>query len=147
MLTESLATPIKVRYSEHVDFPSQPLPIVRISISSNSSLSSYYPVAALVDSGASKSVISPLVAKLLGADLDKCRPVGGLGVGGRYKGYFLPEPLRVDIFGYEFDFSFLCIEGMTWACILGGDSIFQVAKIEFQRFKGFFELRFRNDIN
>lgn len=39
------------------------------------------------------------------------------------------------------------IQHLIWPCILGEDSIFQVSKLDFQKFKGYFEIRFRQDIN
>ena len=103
--------------------------------------------SALVDSGASASVITSGLAKMLGFDLSKEKTISGEGVSGVYKGKELKDTVDVDIYGYKHSFRFTTIEKMPWDCILGEDSIFQVAKLDFQRFKGFFEIRFREDIN
>lgn len=108
-------------------------------------------VKSLIDSGASVSILHPQIASHLGFDLNKLgasRP-GGVSVSGNYQSWTLPDPVNVNIFGYDFSFSFTVIDSpnQIWGCILGEDSIFSVAKIEFQKFKGFFELRFRQDLN
>lgn len=55
----------------------------------------------------------------------------------------------VNIYGHNFSFAFEVTDNsnLVWPCILGEDSIFQVAKIDFQKYKGFFEIRFRRDLH
>ncbi len=36
---------------------------------------------------------------------------------------------------------------LIWPPILGEDTIFQVSRLDFQKFKGYLEIRFRQDIN
>ena len=108
-------------------------------------------VDALVDSGANVSVLHPQVANYLGFDLKKLgisKP-GGISVSSRYKSWILPESINVKIYGYDFSFIFTIIDSpnQIWGCILGEDSIFSVAKIDFQKFKNYFELRFRQVLN
>ena len=97
------------------------------------------------------SILHIEIAKFLGFDFKKLglpQP-GGISVGGFHKTWILPEPLTVDIYGRGFAFRFSVIDNpnLIWPCILGEDSIFQVAKLDFQKFKGYFEIRFRQDIN
>ena len=108
-------------------------------------------VHALVDSGANISILHPQAASYLGFDIKKlgASKPGGISVSGNYKSWVLPEAVNVEIYGYKFSFNFTVIDNpnLIWACILGEDSIFSVAKIDFQKFKGFFEIRFREDLN
>jgi len=36
---------------------------------------------------------------------------------------------------------------LIWPCILGEDSIFEISKLDFSKFKGYFEIKFRKDLN
>lgn len=145
-----LASPIKVWYKPLPKFPKITWPIVDIRPSQdNRSLPQ--PILALVDSGANYSILHIEVAKFLGFDLKKLgkpQPIG-ISVSGSYRTWILPEPVSVDIYGFSFEFNFSVIDNpdLIWPCILGEDSIFQVAKLDFQRFKGYFEIRFRQDRN
>lgn len=104
-----------------------------------------------MDSGASFSILHIEIAEALGVNLKKLgepKP-GGTSVSGFYKYWELPEPLDVNIYGFSFNFKFTVIDnpGLIWPCILGENSIFEVARLDFQKFKGFFEIRFRQDID
>ena len=57
-----------------------------------------------------------------------------------YKSWILPNSIDVNIYGYNFSFNFTVIDSpnQIWGCILGEDSIFSVARIDFQKFKNFF---------
>ncbi len=68
---------------------------------------------------------------------------------GDYQSWRLPKPLNIEIYGYPFSFRFDVIDNpdLIWPCILGEDTIFEVARLDFQKFKGYFEIRFRNDLN
>lgn len=108
-------------------------------------------ILSLVDSGANVSMIHLQLASYLGFDLKKLgqsKP-GGISVSGNYKSWVLPGPVDIDIYGYNFSFNFTVIDNpkLIWGCILGEDSIFSVARIDFQKFKKFFEMRFRQDFN
>lgn len=72
-----------------------------------------------------------------------------MSVSGFYKSWVLPELIDVNIYGHSFCFSFTVIDNpnLIWPCILGENSIFEVAKLDFQKFNGCFEIRFRQDIN
>ncbi|MBI2190280.1 MAG: hypothetical protein HYU49_01945 [Candidatus Levybacteria bacterium] len=109
------------------------------------------PLLALVDSGANNSILHPLVAEALGFNLTKLGPPkkGGISASGEYESWILPELITVDIYGYSFELRFVVINNpkLIWACILGEDSIFEIARLDFQKFKGYFEVRFRTDIN
>jgi len=107
------------------------------------------PIAALVDSGADVSTMDMLVAEILGFDLKKMEISGtGAGAGGSYRYWQLPE---IDTFieGHGYKFPFIVIDNSKnlWPCILGQRSIFRVAKITFESFKGQFDISFRADIN
>lgn len=73
----------------------------------------------------------------------------GTSASGSYKYWVLPESIEVSIYGYSFGFKFSVIDnpGLIWPCILGENSIFTVARLDFQKFKNYFEIRFREDIN
>ena len=107
------------------------------------------PVLALIDSGANRSIIHPLLAEALGFNPDKLGdPERGVSASGDYKSWTLPK-MNINIYGYEFSLPFTVIDNknLIWPCILGEDSIFQFARLDFQKFKGFLEIRFRSDIN
>ncbi|MDO8452134.1 MAG: retropepsin-like aspartic protease [bacterium] len=145
-MPDNFSPPIRVYY-EAVTGTTLPLwPILDIELSFNGKVIPWK-ISALVDSGASGSVITSDLAKTLGFDLSKEKNIRGEGVSGVYKGKELKAAVDIDIYGYKHSFRFTTIEKMPWDCILGEDSIFQVAKLDFQRFKGFFEIRFREDIN
>lgn len=150
MKRDSFQTPIKIWYKSLPRLPKIPWPIIDINLS-NQKISLPQPLLALVDSGANLSILHPMVAEALGFDLKKIGPAkpGGVSVSGNYESWVLPEPVDVDIYGYNFRLEFTVINNpnLIWACILGGDSIFQVARLDFQKFKGYFEVRFRTDIN
>lgn len=142
----SFASPIKVYYGS-LPGSNYPLwPIVDIRLSHGEKIVPWT-VSALVDSGASGSVIKPGLAKILGFDLDKEKTIRGEGVSGGYVGNELKESINVDIYGYKYSFKFGTVPNMIWECILGEDTLFQIAKLDFQRFRNFFEIRFREDVN
>lgn len=127
-----LSSPVKVWYKALPKFSKIIWPILDVRLSHGDLVFSQ-PLLSLVDSGANFSILHPEVAEALGF----------------YKSWILPEPVRVDIYGSNFSFKFSVIDnpGLIWPCILGEDSIFSVAKLDFQKFKGYFEVRFRKDLN
>lgn len=146
----TLQTPIKIWYKALPQHSKIRWPILDLELRCKD-LSVPQPLLALVDSGASMSILHPAVAEILGFDRKKLgdpKP-GGISVSGTYKSWMLPELIDVIIYGYTFRVRFTVIVNpdFIWPCILGEDSIFEVAKIDFQKFKGFFEIRFRVDIN
>ena len=145
-----LASPIKIWYKPLPKLPNIFWPMVNIKLSYKEK-NLPQPVFSLIDSGASFSILHLEVAEALGFNINKLGPSlpGGLSVSGSYKSWFLPEMVNVDIYGYSFSFKFCVIDnpGLIWPCILGENSIFEVAKIDFQKFKESFEIRFRQDIN
>ncbi len=141
---------IKIWYESLPKLPKILWPIVELKLKyENSSI--LQRIHALVDSGASHSVLHPLVAESLGFSLKKLGvpKSGGLSVSGGYKWWILPEFVDIDIYGYSFRKKFVVIDNpdMIWPCILGEDSIFEYARIDFSKFKGYFEIKFRKDIN
>ena len=105
---------------------------------------------ALVDSGASNSIIDPQIAKYLGFRLDQNKKTsGGNSVSGKYFYWTLPDPVELNIYGRKFRTTFQVIDdsNQLWSCILGHDSIFRVAKILFNTHKNYFDVSFRTDIN
>lgn len=149
MKQDYFQTPIKIWYKALPKFSKILWPVVDVKLNHNGILTQ--PFSALVDSGASHSVLHPFVAEALGFNLKKLGSPksGGLSVSGKYDWWILPELIDVNIYGYKFRRRFIVIDNpnMIWPCILGEDSIFEYARIDFQKFKGYFELRFRSDIN
>lgn len=144
-----LGTPIKVRYQPHPLFPKDLWPIVSIKLI-RKELSTPQSTFALVDSGANKSLLHPHIAGILGFDIKKLgKSEKGISVSGTYKSWELPNSITIEIYGFKFNVDFTVIDNpqLIWPCILGEDSIFQFACLDFQKFKGFFEIRFRADIH
>ena len=145
----TFSTPIKIYYKPLQN--SRILwPILDIKLSYKGTSISHS-VHALVDSGANISILHPQAASYLGFDVKKLgtsKP-GGISVSGSYKSWILPNPIDVNVYGYNFSFNFTVIDNpnLIWGCILGEDSIFSVARIDFQKFKKYFEVRFRQDLN
>lgn len=145
----SLQTPIKVWYKSLPGSKVQ-WPIIDVNFN-HRGISFPQPILALVDSGANISILHPLVTQALGFDFKKIgKPrKGGVSVSGEYESWILPELIDVNIYGYIFRLRFTVINNrnLIWPCILGEDSIFNIARLDFQRFKGYFEARFRTDIH
>ena len=144
-----LQTPIKVRYRAHPLFPKDLWPIVDVKLI-HKEFSIPQSIFALIDSGANKSLVHLQVAELLGFDVKKRgKPERGVSVSGTYESWGIKDPIRVNIYGFEFSLNFIVVNNpqLIWPCILGEDSIFQLARLDFQKFKGFFEIRFRADIH
>lgn len=150
MKNNPLQTPIKVWYETFPQSSKVLWPIIEIKLS-HEKISLPQPVKSLVDSGANRSILHPMVAEALGFNLKKLGPAkpGGISVSGGYKSWELSDLIEVNIYGYPFKINFTVIDNpdLIWPCILGEDSIFQFAKLDFQRFKGYFEIRFRSDIH
>lgn len=149
MIIKSLATPIKIKYKALPKLPTVSWPIVDVNLSYKREILPQ-PVLSLVDSGANSSIIHIEIAQALGFSAKKLgRPQKGLSVSGFYESWMMPEFITADIYGYSFAFQFIVINNkdLIWPCILGENTIFEVAKLDFQRFKSFFEIRFREDIN
>ena len=106
------------------------------------------PVLALVDSGASNSMIHKQVASQVGMKVDWKNKFTGTGAGGGFV-YYKSEPLEVEMFGNKYILSFNIPddENFAWGCILGQDTIFRLAKVTFKRYREEFEISFRKDIN
>jgi len=105
---------------------------------------------ALVDSGASSSVLDPEIAEYLGFDLSKLpKQTGGTSASGSYSFWILPEPVSLNIYGevYTVNFTVIDAPNQMWGCILGHDSIFRLSKILFNTPKKYMEIHFRSDIN
>lgn len=145
-----LGPPIKIWYKPLPKLPKIPWPVVDINLSCKGK-DLPQPVLSLVDSGANSSILHLEIAEVLGFDLKKLgKPqAGGMSVSGFYKCWLLPETIDVNIYGYCFGVTFTVIDNrnLIWPCILGENSIFEVAKLDFQKFKGYFEICFRQDIN
>lgn len=146
---ESLNTPIKIWYKQLPgSSPITKWPIIDVKFSAASV--SLKPIASLVDSGADQSILHPQLAEVLGVNLGTLDFIkGGKSVSGNYDYYQLSNSIPVNIYGYEFNIKFTIINNpqLIWPCILGEDSIFQFARLDFQKFKGFFDVRFRLDVH
>lgn len=142
--------PIKIWYESLPKLPKILWPIVEFKLHYKN-LSVPQRIHALVDSGANRSVLHPLIAEAIGFDRRKLGSpkTGGFSASGSYKSWILPELVDVDIYGYSFSVRFTVIDNrqLIWPCILGEDSIFEFARIDFQKFKGYFELGFRMDMH
>lgn len=145
-----LASPIRVWYKALPKFPKALWPILDIKLSYKGNRLPQA-ILSLVDSGANISMLHPEIAEAIGFNLKKLGPPvpGGISVSGFYKHWVLPKPVEVDIYGYSFAFKFIVIDNpaMIWDCILGENSIFEVARLDFKKYKGYFEVRFREDLN
>ncbi len=150
MKSSGLLTPIKVRYQALPLYPKISWPIVEADVSIGSK-SLPQPLLCLVDSGASMSVLHVDVAEALGVNFDKLgkSKIGGKSVSGDYDSWNLPELADVEVYGYQFKVRFCVIDNrdLIWPCILGEDSIFQRARVDFLKFKGYFKISFRGDLN
>lgn len=150
MKSIQLGAPIKIWYKPLPKIPNISWPIVDVKFSYNK-VRLPQPVFSLIDSGADFPILHIEIAEALGFNIKKLGPPlsGGTSISGTYKSWLLPEMIDVDIYGYSFSFKFCVIDnpGLIWPCILGENSIFEVAKIDFQKFKEYFEIRFRQDIN
>ena len=148
MKPSSLGKPIKVWYKALPLAPKILWPILEVRFSLDGK-SLPQAILSLVDSGASISILRPDVAEILGfAQKQLGVPQRGTSVSGVYRSWKIPKPIEVNIYGHMFSFHFEVIDnpGLVWPCILGGDSIFQVSRIDFLKFKGYFELKFRQDL-
>ncbi len=144
-----LQAPIKIPYRTYPNSGNILWPIVELRLATRYSLLTQS-VIALVDSGASISVLHPVIAETLGFNPRKTKASQeGISASGTYKSWLLPHAIEVDLYGYTFFRRFIIIDNASflWPCILGEDSIFEVAGIDFRKFKGFFELHFRSDIH
>lgn len=132
---------IPIKYSQTIF--GKPMPAILISFNGIPQ-----PLQALVDSGATTSLISYSWAKQANLKIDTTQKFIGGGVGSGYD-YYLSKPVEVDFGGYKYNVKFdvLLKDDPLWACILGQDSIFRLAKITFKRYRNEFEVAFRKDIN
>lgn len=144
-----LSSPIKIKYSS---LPKSNIlwPILDVNLSYKN-ITFPQKIQSLVDSGASVSVLHPQIAHFLGFNIQKLKlpKASGMSASGSYSSWTLPDPVGVEIYGYNFSFNFTVIDNpnLIWGCILGEDSIFSKARIDFQKFKQLFEIRFRQDLN
>lgn len=140
----------KIWYEKLPQQPYSLWPIIEVKLR-NKSISLPQPVLSLIDSGANVSIIHQEIAEALGFNLQKLgTPKSeGKSVSGSYHSWILPEPVDTNICGSTFPIKFTVIKNsdLIWPCILGEDTIFQFARLDFYKFKGYFELEFRKDLN
>lgn len=138
--------PIKIWYKQLPTVSRVSWPIVEIHVS-HRNMSLPQPIFSLIDSGSDSSVLHPDIADVLGINLKRLgKPEEtGKSVSGAYRWWSVPDLVDVEMYGHSFQFSFLVVDNpsLLWPCILGGDSIFQVARLDFRKFKGYFEIHFR----
>ena len=149
MSDDSTLPPIKIPYESLKGRPETLWPLVELQLGTSETLLSQS-IPALVDSGANTSLLNPEFIPLLGfTEKDLQFIPGGISASGTYRFAILPHETLVNIYGYTFIIRFTVIENrdLVFPCILGQDSIFQWARLDFQRFKGFFEIKFRKNIN
>lgn len=140
--------PIATRYRK-LTVSSSPFPVLDINIKSgNKKLPGK--ISALVDSGSNGSILRSDVAKYLGFKFNARKAIsGGLSASGTYKFFPILKYLETEIYGKKFNFKFSVIDNpkLVWPCILGHDTIFRVAKINFLSFDQHFDISFRLDLN
>jgi len=130
-----------VRYSQL--FFSDELPILIVNIPGLP-----LPTPALVDSGATMSMLHIGIAKTLNLKVDYTNKRTGTGAGGGFD-YAPCEPIEIGILGQKYVVSFNVVldPDFPWGCILGNSSIFKFAKIVFRTYKKEFDIFLRKDIN
>jgi len=100
-------------------------------------------IPCLVDSGASHSILHPDFVSALNINTRNFEQREGSGVGSAFEYWDVTTLFNVVIDGYEFKFSFHVAKNpILWPCILGENTIFSNARIDFQKYKGFFEIRY-----
>ncbi len=144
-------TPIKIHYRKLPKLLGQGIdwPLLDIGLA-HDKVSIAPKLLALVDSGASNSILEPEIAKYLGFDLSKLpKRVGGTSASGSYSYWVLPDPVTVNIYGRTYTSNFVVIDSpnQMWSCILGHDSIFRLSKVLFNSHKKYFQVTLRSDIN
>jgi hypothetical protein len=99
------------------------------------------PVPALVDSGATNSLLHPAIASKLKLKIDYDDKKLGTGAGGSFE-YVKAEPVSVEILGENFKVAFdIPLDNdFAWPCILGHNSIFEYSKIVFKSYKEKFDV-------
>lgn len=108
------------------------------------------PILALVDSGASNSILHEDIAEVLNIKRKKSNRIyRGISASGEFR-FWRPKPIRVSIYNHNFPFNFtvpIDNRSLIWPCILGHNTLFRIAKLEFRTFNNYFKLFFRADIN
>lgn len=141
---------MKIWYRRLPEHPDNFWPILEVRLRSKYTAFPQ-PVFALVDSGASISILHPELARTLGFDLQRLgRPIqAGQSVSGSYSSWTLSEAIDTGFCGATFSIKFIVINNndLIWPCILGEDSIFQFAHVDFWKFKGYFDIELRKDLN
>lgn len=131
---------IRCHYSRLPGFPKSPLmPTIEVNLISGKS---QFPTRALVDSGASQSAITTEVAEFLGIDWNSLPSFTGFSIQGAYGCH--PYPLKIEILGQNFTFTFNIIEGRSiFSCVLGQEDFFKMARVVFERYREVFEISFK----
>ena len=149
MLDDLYSPSIKIKYENLAGDESVYWPIVRVHLWSNT-FSFPQNLIALVDSGASHSIIRQDIAQVLGFPVQKLKfDSTGNSVNGTYKSATLSERVGIDLYGYKREHKFTVIDysSLIFPIILGEDSLFKWTTLNFNRSKLYFEMRFRTDIN
>jgi len=133
---------VKLNYkpAPFVTGPSVKWPLVEVSFGDSTK-----GFTSLIDSGASNSLLNADIAKLYKVDFDKDKIFNGSGVSGSFK-FWQAKDVSVEILGHKFLFDFIIPtedSAPAWPCILGHDTLFQVAKLEFISFKEQFKVFFK----
>lgn len=130
-----------IKYAPLPGFPNSTLmPMVPVVFMNKKS---EFPTYALVDSGASMSVVSTVIAEELGINWMKIPTKTGLAVASTVR-YHTTE-IAAEIYDHKFNLEINIAEGLSaHHCILGQKDLFQRAKITFEAYKKQFEIIFRN---
>lgn len=103
---------------------------------------SQFSTYALVDSGATTSVISTVIAEGLGVEWNKIPTQVGMGVASTFRLH--RTKLDIQIFNNKFSLYVNIVEGTSaYQCILGKADIFNWAKIILEGYKKKFHIEFR----
>lgn len=106
------------------------------------------PIPALVDSGATSSMLHPHIAQTLKLKVNYDNVQIGTGAGGGFK-YAPSEPVEIELLNqrYMVRFDVVLDDNFAWPCILGHNSIFKFAKVAFKSYKKEFDIFLRRDVN
>ena len=142
MLDLNLSSPPVKKYYRSLPPDKTPWPLLDIVFPDhNHNRNLKFP--SLIDSGASHSILHPDVAPFLNINLDEFPLKDGTGVGGGFKYWDVNTLFNIEIDGYPFKFKFhVSVASIPWSCILGENTIFSEARIDFQRYKGIFKIQY-----
>jgi hypothetical protein len=126
------------RYSPLPPHISEPMPIVKVRFKKI-----HHPILGLVDSGATKSLIHPKLAEIVGIKFNKRKYGIGTGAGSDFR-FFQGTPVDIGIKNIwkTINFTIIANDDFFWGCLLGHD-FFKQAKIIFKSYNKQFDIFFK----